>query len=128
MTQVKPSAAPQPPAASRTLWRIDRFLLPETARAAVLERLRRTHDEIERLAGCLVSRVVEAPAVEGRQELLTLAAWRDEASFLAARAMMQRIHAESGFDPAAFLGRHGVTMTPALYRDVIADRDEDPVP
>lgn len=109
------TAADTPPPAA-PVWRIDRFDLPETARDAVLARLRLTQAELGHRAGCLVNSIVEAPARDGRLEMLTLVAWRDEAALADARRHMQRVHAETGFGAAAFLERHGVTMTPAVYR------------
>jgi quinol monooxygenase YgiN len=109
-------------------WRIDRFDVPAGARVAVIQRLGLIHAELGRLAGCLVNRIVERTLAPDRTEFLTLVAWRDEAALLAARRHMQRIHAETGFDPARFLAGHGVAMTPGDYRDVITARNPDPAP
>lgn len=110
------------PTAATPIWRIDRFDLPETARDVLLERLNLTHAELGRLAGCLVNSIVAAPARDGRLEMLTLVAWRDDAALAEARRHMQRLHGETGFDAAAFLARHGVTMTLGVYHG-LADTD-----
>lgn len=120
--------SPQPEPAAGAVWRIDHLVVPETAREALLDRLRLTHTELGRLAGCLVNRIVEAPAVDGRRDLLTLVAWRDAAAMADARRHMQRHHAETGFDAAAFLGRHGITMQMGTYHDVIPAPEFAPAP
>lgn len=119
----------EPETHSQTVrWRVDRFEVPAGARAALVQRLGLIHAELGRLAGCLINRIVERTPEPERGEILTMVAWRDEAALLAARRHMQRIHAETGFDPARFLAGHGVTMTPGDYRDVITARDTDPAP
>lgn len=85
------------------VYRIDRFRVPAAAAPAFLERVHHIRDLLGPQPGCRQNLVL-AQAGEGSMlHVLTLVEWESAAAMSAARARVQRLYAEEGFDPPAFM-------------------------
>lgn len=87
--------------------RLDRFIMPKTARAALLARIGETHAMLRRQSGFVRDSILERDHPEGT-EIVTYAEWDSQAAVAAARVVMADWQARTGFDRAAFLARHGI--------------------
>jgi heme-degrading monooxygenase HmoA len=102
-----------------TIYRIDRFELPESAREELLTAVLHTHELLRQQAGFEYDLLVEEPLPDGRLHVLTVAAWRDEESTVAAKAAIAADRATTGFDPAELLTRLRVTPEFGMYRQIL---------
>ena len=105
---------------SLSLYRIDRFTVPEHARAAFLERLVVIRDFLQSRPGCLYNRIAEARREDGTLAMMTIVEWKDRAAMDAARAAAKAFYDEAGFDPARFMAALGIEPDFALYADIPA--------
>lgn len=101
-----------------SIYRIDRFELPTTARDELLAAVNHTHELLRRQPGFEHDLLVEEHHAEGRLHLLTLCAWRDEEAVRGARAAIDADRAATGFDPRELMARLGVTPELGTYRPV----------
>ncbi len=101
-----------------SIYRIDRFELPETARDELLTAVLHTHALLRRQPGFERDLLVEEPLPDGRLHVLTLAAWRDEEAVASARSVIAADRATTGFDPAELIARLGVTAQFGVYQQL----------
>jgi heme-degrading monooxygenase HmoA len=89
-------------------FRIDRFIVPETAREEFLSRVRQTHELLADQPGFIRDHIVER-AVEGAaSEIVTVAEWESEAAVARAKLAVQAMHRQTGFDPGSMFERLGI--------------------
>jgi heme-degrading monooxygenase HmoA len=107
------------------LHRIDTFHLPEGARTEFERRSRETIALLRRQPGFIRDIWFEKVAGEGSVDVVTMVEWQDEASIRAAGHAVRTMHAENGFDAAAFARSHGIVESKAVYksRDVSGGSD-----
>src|SRR5689334_15240618 len=97
------------------VFRIDKFVVPDEARAEFLERVGETHALLRRQAGFVRDLILVQTAGPGRFNLLTLVEWQNEAAMGPARAAVTAMHAARGFDPNALMARLGIEADIAAY-------------
>ncbi|TCV97435.1 hypothetical protein EC912_101447 [Luteibacter rhizovicinus] len=102
-----------------SVFRIDRFTVPEKALGRFVAQLRQTQQALDLLPGCLQNLVLTQPAVEGAYGVMTVVEWADEDAFVEARAVMRRTYDEVSFDPMAFMTELGVTADMGTYHRLI---------
>jgi heme-degrading monooxygenase HmoA len=102
------------------LYRIDTFSLPEPARAEFERRSRQTIALLRQQPGFIRDRWFEKIAGDGAVDVITIVEWEDEASIRAAGQAARALHAENGFDAAAFFRQNGISDSRAVYeaRDI----------
>ncbi len=100
------------------VFRIDKFVVPDEARAEFLERVGETIALLRRQAGFVRDQILVQTAGFGRFNLLTLVEWRDESAIGPARAAVTAMHAARGFDPTALMARLGIEADMAAYRAI----------
>ena len=101
-----------------SIYRIDRFELPESGREELLAAVLHTHELLRQQPGFEYDLLVEEPLPDGRLHVLTVAAWRDEESTVAAKAgdrrrpRHDRVRPHRAADPAG--GHAGVRHVPPV--------------
>lgn len=105
---------------SESLYRVDRFVVPEAARDAFLERIVVIRDFLAGQPGCLYNRIAESHREDGLVSMMTIVEWRDRASMESARAAAKAHYAATGFDPQAFMTELGIDPDFGLFADVPA--------
>jgi heme-degrading monooxygenase HmoA len=86
-------------------FRIDRFLVPQAARAEFLSRVLQTHRLLADQPGFLGDHVVERAAASDANEIVTIAVWESEEAVVSARKAVQAMHKAAGFDPGSLFHR-----------------------
>lgn len=97
------------------LHRIDTFHLPEAARPEFERRSLETIALLRRQPGFIRDTWFEKVAGDGGVNVVTMVEWQDEASIRAAGRAVRAMHAENGFDAAAFARDHGIVESKAVY-------------
>lgn len=103
-----------------SLYRIDRFTVPEHARDAFLERLVIIRDFLQGQPGCLYNRIAEARQEDGSLSMMTIVEWSTRDAMNAARSEAKAFYEKTGFDPGSFMAAFGIEPDFALYADIPA--------
>lgn len=112
---------------NQQIYRIDKFAVPETARAELVGRVHETHDLLRRQPGFLQDFLVEEPSGEGTFNLMTIVEWESRGAYDGARSAVAAMRAQSGFDPKSLMQRLGVTVIDmAVYQPLELNRQGQP--
>jgi heme-degrading monooxygenase HmoA len=104
----------QPPHA----YRIDRFVLPASARDEFLARVRQTRELLQAQPGFVRDYLLEQPAGADRVNIITFVEWDSVDRVEHVKAAVQAMHREAGFDPRDMFERLGVGAEMGMYRPV----------
>ena len=98
-------------------YRIDRFVVPDGARAQFIGRVRMTHAVLRQQPGFVRDALLEHPAEEpGHSIVVTIAEWQNQAVTGGARAAVQALHIREKFDPQELFARLGIKAEFGNYR------------
>jgi hypothetical protein len=101
---------------STSLFRLDRFAVPDAALPDFLAQVRRVDALLARERGCRQHLVLVQSEGGSEFNVATLVGWESEQAMSAAKRRMQAIYREEGFDPAAFMKKLGVRPDMAVFR------------
>jgi len=102
------------PQISTSVFRIDKFAVPQDVLPAFMRRLRWMDEALAGLPGCRQNRVM-TECSGSEFNVATLVEWSSAEAMAAARAQIQRRYAEEGFDPTEFMKRLGVRADMGLF-------------
>lgn len=91
-----------------SIFRVDKFSVPISARDPFLARIRETHALLDGVDGCLQNLVLEQVSGSGEYNIVTIVEWRDTAAFERAKQAAQMRHEAAGFDPGVMLKELGI--------------------
>lgn len=98
-----------------SVYRVDKFKVPDAARQEFLARVRKTHDLLERLPGYEQGAILEQVGGPGQFNLVTIAVWQSPGVVEEARRRVRESYEAEGFDPQALMQRLGVEADMADY-------------
>ncbi|HET8761751.1 MAG TPA: antibiotic biosynthesis monooxygenase [Nitrospiria bacterium] len=105
---------------SRHVYRVDQFVVPDSAREEFLGKVRGTHRLLKAQPGFVRDVVLEQTAGPGRFNFVTLVEWRSQSAMDAAKAVVTAAHAKSGFNPQELFARLGIQADIANYTAIDA--------
>jgi heme-degrading monooxygenase HmoA len=94
---------------------IDRFVVPNTAKAEFLERMKINRDFIKTLPGFIDDSAYEQ-AGETESYYVTTAIWRDQQAIQMARAAVTAEYEREGFNPPEFMKKLNIKMERGVYK------------
>lgn len=97
-------------------YRIDRFVVPDAARAEFLGRVRMTHAVLRQQPGFVRDALLEHPGGPGESVILTIAEWRNLQVTEGARAAVAALHIRESFNPQDLMARLGIKAELGNYR------------
>src|SRR5437899_10402671 len=98
-------------------YRVDKFVVPDAARAEFWTHVLRTHGVLREQPGFLDDALLEQRSGTGRFNVVTIVRWASEDVMATARDAVQRSHQAAGFVPAEFFQRAGIEADLANYPD-----------
>lgn len=104
---------------SSHLFRVDKFIVPSSAREEFLSRVRETHEILRRQPGFVRDAVLEQTSGPGRFNIVTLVEWENQAVIDAAKAVVAKAQAERGFSPQETMARLGIEGDIGYYQNVV---------
>lgn len=110
------ASSPSPPA--EHVFRVDRFVVPSSAREEFLARVRETHELLRTQPGFVRDLLLERTAAPGEHVFVTLAEWESEAAIENAAMAVQAMRQKTGFDPKEMFARLGIEAEITTYRAV----------
>lgn len=95
---------------------IDRFIVPEAAKAEFMERMAINRNLIKKLPGFIRDVAFVRESELGELHCITVAVWESEAALKAAKASVQAAYQEQGFNLPAMLERLDIRMERGQFR------------
>ncbi|AIY39200.1 hypothetical protein LT85_0040 [Collimonas arenae] len=100
------------------IYRVDKFIVPETAQQEFLAKVRTTHALLRSLPGCTQELVLEQTSGPGSYNYVTVLGWSDLASIEAAKIEVQKLHAKTDFHPQVMFNRLGIQADLGNYQAI----------
>ena len=98
-----------------SLYRIDSFAVPQSARAAFMAKVQETQAFLDEQAGCLQNLILEQHSGSDRFNVVTVVQWEHQEAFAYAKAAMMAERRASGFNPEIFLKTLGIDANMSNY-------------
>ena len=106
------------PAADDPIYRVDKFAVPDSARAPLLAKIEMTHALLRQQPGFRADVVLEQISGPGEFNVVTMVEWDGPDVIAAARAAVMAMQRSEGFDPQAMFARLGIRADLANYRAI----------
>lgn len=101
-----------------TIYRVDKFVVPDAAREEFLHRVEETHQVLRRQPGFVRDTILEQVSGPGRFNLVTIAEWENQAAIDTAKTVVMNAHANSGFNAQETIARLGIEADIASYTPI----------
>jgi hypothetical protein len=101
---------------SERIYRVDKFVVPSSARKEFLDRVRRTHAFLRTQSGFLQDFVLEQFSGPGEFNVVTTVEWASQEAFENASAVVTARYREMNFNPQETLARLGIKADLANYK------------
>lgn len=101
--------------ASQAVYRVDKFIVPASARDEFMARVMMIKSLLQAMPGCRQNLVLERTAGPGAFNVVTFVEWQDVETLAAAKVNVAARYKEMNFDPQEFISRLGVTADIANY-------------
>ncbi len=102
----------------RQVHRIDKFVVPDSARIEFIENVRSTHEFLRTLPGFIQDSVLEKTGGPGEFNFVTIAVWHSAGAIEAAKDALMSRHEEIGFSPHEMFVRLGIKADLVNYRQI----------
>ena len=103
-----------------TIFRVDKFIVPQTVCEEFLQRIRETHEILRRQPGFVRDALLEQIYGPGRFNIVTMVEWESQAAIEAAREVVEASRAATGFNQRETMQRLGIEADMANYRHLEA--------
>lgn len=100
------------------VYRIDKFVVPNTARHEFLDAVQMTHDLLRTQSGFLQDFLLEQPLDDDHFNLMTVVEWENSDAVKNARTAVQSMQAERNFNPRDLMARLGITAELGNYTTI----------
>jgi heme-degrading monooxygenase HmoA len=97
------------------IYRVDKFVVPSSAREEFLDKVRRTHALLKAQPGFLQDFVPEQSSGPGEFNFVTLVEWASQDAVEKARAAVAALHRGMNFDAKELFARTGIKADIANY-------------
>ena len=98
-----------------SIYRIDKFSVPNAARHQFLNQLNETKDFLDGQTGCRQNLVLEVQSGSDRFNFVIIVEWDGVDAFEKAKAAMAEERGGSGFNPHEFIAQLGIEADMANY-------------
>jgi Antibiotic biosynthesis monooxygenase len=105
---------------SERVYRVDKFVVPSSAREEFLDRVRRTHAFLKAQPGFVQDSVLEQFSGPGEFNIITTVEWASQEAFEDASAVVSARYREMNFNPQETLARLGIKADLANYERLVA--------
>ena len=100
---------------SQRVYRVDKFVVPDSAREEFIEKVRRTHDALRQQEGFLQDFVLEQSTGPGEFNFVTIVEWESPGVLERARSAVVALHRRMNFHPLELFARLGIKADLANY-------------
>jgi len=101
-------------------YRLDKFVVPNSARQEFLSKVKEIHAVLRRQPGFKQDLLLEQPQNEEAFNLVTLIEWEDVKYVAGAREVVMALHKSTGFEPKETMSRLGIKAEMGTYKSINA--------
>jgi hypothetical protein len=102
------------------VYRVDKFIVPESARAEFLSRAQAIRDVLRKQGGFVRDSYLEQISGPGHFNIVTIAEWEGQEHIEAAKSAVAALLRQSNFNPKEMYERLGIKADIAFYRQIDA--------
>ena len=99
-------------------FRVDKFIVPESAKAEFLEKVHVTHQFLEQQPGFVRQVLLEQHGGPGEFNIVTVVEWDSQDAIEAARKAVHDLHQQLNFNPPEMWARLGIRADLATYQEL----------
>ncbi|WP_039916317.1 antibiotic biosynthesis monooxygenase family protein [Cellvibrio mixtus] len=103
---------------SQRIYRLDKFIVPTTAREEFLARVKATHQILNEQPGFIQDFLLEQPHDDKSFVLATLVEWENSSFIDSARAVVKEMHQKTGFNAQETIARLGIKAELGTYQRI----------
>ncbi|HEY8938987.1 MAG TPA: antibiotic biosynthesis monooxygenase [Cellvibrio sp.] len=103
---------------SQRIYRLDKFIVPNTAREEFLARVKATHQILNEQPGFIQDFLLEQPHNDNSFVLATLVEWENSSFIDSARAVVKEMHQKTGFNAQETIARLGIKAELGTYQRI----------
>jgi len=107
--------ATAPPRDSQRRYRVDTFIVPESAREEFLEKVRESQVLLQQQQGFLQDFVLERASNSREFHLITIVEWQNQQAVDDARKAVTAFHQSANFNPEELFERLGIRAQREMY-------------
>jgi len=101
---------------SERIYRVDKFVVPSSAREEFLGKVRPTHSLLKAQPGFLQDFVLEQSSGPGEFNFVTIVEWASQEAVENARAAVVKLHGKINFNAQEMFARLGIKADLAYYK------------
>ncbi|MES2128378.1 MAG: antibiotic biosynthesis monooxygenase [Pseudomonadota bacterium] len=101
-----------------SLFRVDKFIVPASARVPFLTAIEAIHHLIGAQPGCVQNHVLEQVGGPGEFNFVSVVEWASDDAMVCARGVIEAHQAQSGIDPQRFRDKQGIRADVGTYQPV----------
>jgi heme-degrading monooxygenase HmoA len=106
------------PSTARHIYRVDKFVVPESARDEFVGKVGQTHALLRAQPGFVRDYVLEQSSGPGEFNFVTFVEWESADVVDTVRAAVSAFHESTNFDPQEMFARLDIKADVAIYRRV----------
>lgn len=99
-----------------TIYRVDKFLVPDAARQEFLQRVQQTHELLRMQSGFVRDAILEQQSGPGLFNFVTMVEWTSAEIIEPVSAAVAKLHADIGFDRQEMMSRLQIKADIGTYR------------
>lgn len=100
------------------VYRLDKFIVPHSARVEFLAKINEIHAILRAQAGFVQDFLLEQPLNDHEFNLVTLIEWENSSYIDGARAAVMALHNLTGFNPEETMSRLGIQANMGTYKSI----------
>lgn len=100
------------------IYRLDKFVVPYSARQEFLAKVNEIHALLKSQSGFVQDFILEQPLNDVEFNLVTLIEWKNATCIEEARTAVMAFHKSSGFSPQETMARLGIKAEMGSYKSV----------
>ncbi|HEV7253093.1 MAG TPA: antibiotic biosynthesis monooxygenase [Mesorhizobium sp.] len=100
------------------VFRADRFVVPQAARAEFLSRVKQTHTVLRQQPGFVRELILERQAGSAESHIITIVEWESAAVMSGVREVVAAHQKSVGFNPAELIARLGIEAEFGVYEAI----------
>lgn len=100
------------------IFKVDKFIVPETAKTEFLKKVHVTHQLLEQQPGFVRQVLLEQYGGPGEFNIVTFVEWQSQDAIDAARQAVHTLHQQLNFNPPEMWAQLGIRADLATYREL----------
>jgi hypothetical protein len=103
---------------SQQIYRVDKFVVPESAREEFLQKVQVTHERLRTLPGFVQDFILEQVSETAEFNIVTVVEWENKEAIEHAKEQIYQLYEEMNFNPKELFARLGIRADLGNYKSI----------